>query len=84
MRRMSNARAQAVGAPSDFPVIFESASLETSAGVSASTPLATALDADVVGFSSNVTKLVIRGITYTVRDLQPDECGMTQIVLEAT
>jgi hypothetical protein len=81
MQRLSNARALRVGAVSDFPVIFEQAYLEAQ-GVGASAPVATALDADVVGFATNSTQLTIRGATFTVRELQPDGSGFTAMVLE--
>lgn len=84
MRRLSNARAKPVGEFTDFPVIFDIASLQTPAGVSAAQPLATALDSDVASFRINAdgAQLEIKEVTYTVQDLQPDGTGFTVIVLE--
>lgn len=81
MKRLSNARALRVGDVSDFPVIFEQTFFQAQ-DVSASAPVATASDADVVGFATNTTQLTIRGVTYTLRDMQPDGAGFTALVLE--
>jgi hypothetical protein len=83
MRRLSNARGQQVGGASDFPVIFDRAHVETAAGVSATAPIATVLDADIVGFVAHTTQMTIGDGTYTVLDIQPDGTGMSQLVLEA-
>jgi hypothetical protein len=83
MRRLSNARALRVGASEDFPVIFDRATLESPMGVTATAPVATALDTDLTGFASNSTQVVIGSTTFTVRDIQPDGTGMSLLVLEA-
>lgn len=71
-----------VGAP--ITVIFDQAYIASLGGaVSATGPVAKACGADVAAFVPNSTTMAIGGVTYTVRDIQPDGTGLSDIVLEA-
>lgn len=73
------------GSGDAITVIFDRAHIEVLGGqVSGAAPIALAVTADVADYVCNSTTLTIAGNTYTLRDMQPDGTGLTQLDLEDT
>lgn len=65
-------------------VIFDRAHIEAMGGeISATAPVALAVEADVTAWTPDSTTVTIGGTTYTLRDKHPDGTGLTLLILQA-